>query len=54
MPIPHLGLGEIAYTLRERRLTNPAKTVDGKELPAQTAVKIVKLVGNTYFVEKAK
>ncbi len=54
VPIPHLGLGEIAYTLRDRRLTNPAKTVDGKELPAQTPVRIVKLVGNTYFVEKAK
>lgn len=54
VPIPHLGLGEIAYTLRDRRLTNPAKTLDGKELPAQTPVKIVKLVGNTYFVEKAK
>ena len=54
VPIPHQGLGEIAYTLRDRRLTNPAKSLDGKELPAQTAVKIVKLVGNTYFVEKAK
>lgn len=54
VPIPHQGLGEIAYTLRDRRLTNPAKTLDGKELPAQTPVRIVKLVGNTYFVEKAK
>jgi membrane protein implicated in regulation of membrane protease activity len=54
VPIPHQGLGEIAYTLRDRRLTNSAKTLDGKELPAQTAVRIVKLVGSTYFVEKAK
>ena len=52
--IPHQGLGEIAYTLRGTRMLNPAQTADGKELPPQTPVKIVKLVGNTYFVEKAK
>jgi membrane protein implicated in regulation of membrane protease activity len=54
VPLPHEGLGEIAYTLRGTRMTNPAKTADGKELPAGSVVKIVKLVGNTYFVEKAK
>lgn len=52
--LPHQGLGEIAYTLRGSRMTNPAQTADGKELPAGSVVKIVKLVGNTYFVEKAK
>jgi membrane protein implicated in regulation of membrane protease activity len=53
VPIPHEGLGEIAYTLRGSRLTNPARTADGKELPAHTVVKILKQVGNTYVVEKA-
>jgi membrane protein implicated in regulation of membrane protease activity len=53
VPIPNDGLGEIAYTLRDRRVTNPARTVDGKELPAHLQVKIVKLVGNTYVVQKA-
>ena len=35
-------------------MTNPAKTVDGKELPAQSVVKIVRWIGNIYLVEKAK
>jgi len=52
--IPHQGLGEIAYTMRGTRMLNPAQTADGKELPPQTMVRIVKLVGNTYVVEKAK
>jgi hypothetical protein len=52
--IPHLGLGEIAYTLRGSRMTNPAKTADGKELPPQTAVKIIREVSGIYFVEKLK
>mgnify|MGYP001562697653 CR=1 FL=1 len=52
VPIPHEGLGEIAYTLRGTRLTNPARTADGKELPARTSVKVVKQVGNTFIVQK--
>ena len=54
IPLPHVGLGEIAYTVRGARMTNPARTVDGKELPAQTPVKIVKHVAGTYLVEKLK
>jgi len=54
VPIPHEGLGEIAYTLRGSRFTNPARTADGKELPARAIVKIVKLVGNTYIVQKTQ
>ena len=34
--------------------TNPAQSEDGKELPAQTLVKIVKLSGTTYVVQKIK
>ncbi len=54
VPIPHEGLGEIAYTVAGTRYTNPARTADGKELPAHSAVRIVKLVGNTYVVQKAQ
>ncbi len=53
VPIPNNGLGEIAYTVRGTRLTNPAQSADGKELPARLTVRIVKQVGNTYIVEKA-
>ena len=53
VPIPNNGLGEIAYVLRGSRFTHPARTVDGKELPARIPVKIVKQVGNIYHVQKA-
>jgi membrane protein implicated in regulation of membrane protease activity len=52
VPIPNNGLGEIAYTVRGTRLTNHARSSDGKELPARQTVRIVKQVGNTYIVEK--
>lgn len=53
VPIPHQGLGEVAYVLRGSRYTNPAKTADDKELPAGATVKIVKQVGTTFIVQKA-
>src|SRR6185369_4920662 len=53
VPIPNDGLGEIAYVVRGTRFTNPARTLDGKELPAHVMVKIVKQAGNTYIVQKA-
>lgn len=53
IPIPHQGLGEVAYVLRGSRYTNPAKTADAKELPVGTAVKIVNQVGTTFIVQKA-
>jgi membrane protein implicated in regulation of membrane protease activity len=51
--IPNEGMGEIAYVVRGSRYTNPARTADGKELPAGLAVKIVKQAGNIYIVQKA-
>jgi membrane protein implicated in regulation of membrane protease activity len=51
--IPNNGLGEIAYIVRGTRFTNPARTVDGKELPAHVMVRIVQQTGNTYVVQKA-
>lgn len=53
IPIPNDGLGEIAYVVRGSRFNSPARTVDGKELPAGVTVKIVRQTGNTYLVEKA-
>jgi hypothetical protein len=53
VPIPNDGLGEIAYVVRGTRFTHPARTVDGKELPARVIVKIVRQAGNTYIVQKA-
>jgi membrane protein implicated in regulation of membrane protease activity len=52
VPIPNNGLGEVAYTVRGTRLTNSARTEDGKELPARLAVRIVKQAGTTFIVEK--
>jgi len=52
IPIPHVGLGEVAYVLRGSRYTNPAKTIDGKELPVNTVVRIVNQVGTTFIVQK--
>lgn len=54
VPLPHQGLGEIAYTSRGARYTNPAQSEDGKELPAGTPVKIVKLIGSIYVVQKIR
>lgn len=52
--IPNDGIGQIAFNLRGSRLTNPAQSADGKELPARVIVKIVRQVGNTYIVEKSQ
>lgn len=54
VPIPHQGLGEIAYRIAGARYTNPARTADGKELPAHAQVRIVRFVGNTYIVQKSE
>ncbi|MBV8879650.1 MAG: NfeD family protein [Planctomycetaceae bacterium] len=54
VPIPNNGLGEIAYTVRGTRLTNPAQSTDGKELPARLTVKIIKQVGTTFIVQKVQ
>ncbi len=54
VPLPADGVGEIAYTIAGSRFVAPAKMIDGKELPQRAIVKIVKIVGNTYIVEKVK
>lgn len=45
-------VGQIAYSVGGSRFTAPARAVDGKEIGSQSIVKIVKLVGNMYYVER--
>lgn len=51
--IPNGGVGEVAYVVRGSRFNNPAKTVDGKELPVGVKVKLVRKEEHLYLVEKA-
>jgi len=50
-PIPPDGVGEIAYVARGARFTARARSVSGSVLPSHSAVKIVKWVGHTAYVE---
>ncbi len=52
--IPAEGLGEIAYTAKQARYSAPARTNDGKALGPHTIVKIVRILGGTYIVEKVR
>ena len=52
--IPAEGLGEIAYTAKHTHYSAPARTADGKSLGPHTPVKIVKVLGGTYIVEKVR
>ena len=52
--IPAEGLGEIAYTAKQAHYSAPARTTDGKALGPHTPVKIVKILGGTYVVEKIR
>lgn len=52
--IPHDGLGEIAYSAKQARYNAPARTADNKALGPHTIVKIVRILGGTYIVEKVR
>ena len=52
--IPADGMGEIAYVAMQTRYNGPARTPDGKPLPARTTVKIVRMVSGTFIVEKIR
>lgn len=51
--IPTDGVGEISYILKESRFNGPARTVDNTSIPSHTTVKVVKIVGNIFYVEKS-
>jgi membrane protein implicated in regulation of membrane protease activity len=53
-PIPANGVGEIAYVQGGSRYTAPARTEDGKEVPAGKPVRITRIVGTQYYVEVLK
>jgi hypothetical protein len=38
----------------QTRYNGPARTPDGKPLPARTTVKIVRMVSGTFIVEKVR
>lgn len=44
------GVGEVAFVVRGSRLTSPARSQEGVELPRHTAVRIVRRVGSTVYV----
>jgi membrane protein implicated in regulation of membrane protease activity len=50
VPISKEGVGEVAFVVRGARLTSPARSQDGVELPRHTAVRVVRRVGNTLYV----
>lgn len=50
--IPSNGVGEISYTARQQRFNGPARAVDNREIPTRAVVKIVKIVSNTFYVER--
>ncbi|MCX7918029.1 MAG: NfeD family protein [bacterium] len=52
-PISATGLGEVAYIQRGSRYSSPAKSADGNPIDRNVSVKIVKVVGNTVYVEPA-
>jgi membrane protein implicated in regulation of membrane protease activity len=52
--IPAEGLGEIGYNAKQSHFSAPARTTDGKALGPHTPVKIVRILGGTYVVEKVR
>ncbi|MEE9912254.1 MAG: NfeD family protein [Deltaproteobacteria bacterium] len=53
-PIPTGGVGEIAYVSKGSRYTAPARSIGNSEIKAHSAVRIDKIVGNTFFVKPSE
>lgn len=51
VPVPEAGVGEVAYIVRGARLVSAARSQSGQVLPRHAAVRIVRQVGNTLYVE---
>jgi membrane-bound ClpP family serine protease len=49
-PIPENGTGEVAVVAKGTRICTPARSVDGKAIRRDTAVTIVRVVGNICYV----
>jgi membrane protein implicated in regulation of membrane protease activity len=52
-PIPPNGVGEIAYVQGGTRYTAPARDESGGTLAAGQTVKIVRIVGSQFYVQRA-
>ncbi|MBZ5498602.1 MAG: hypothetical protein LAP85_19575 [Acidobacteriia bacterium] len=52
-PIPENGTGEVALVAKGTRIIGPARSEDGKAVPRNTPVEIVRVVGNVYYVRLA-
>jgi membrane protein implicated in regulation of membrane protease activity len=53
-PIPENGVGEIGYVQSGSRYTAPARSQDGKPIPAGQPVRISRIVGSQFYVEPIK
>ena len=53
-PIPENGTGEVALIAKGTRIIGPARSDDGKAIQRNTAVEIVRVVGNVYYVRTAR
>lgn len=52
-PIPENGVGEIAYVQASTRYTAPARAEKGEAIAAGASVRITRVVGTQFFVEKS-
>jgi hypothetical protein len=50
--IPATGIGEIAYVAMGSRNLSPAQTDGGEEIPRFSNVRITRVSGNIFFVNK--
>jgi len=50
IPIPPDGVGKVTYTLRDRRFTASARSVDGRPIAAHAMVIITNISGSTLLV----
>jgi membrane protein implicated in regulation of membrane protease activity len=53
-PIPENGIGEIAYIQKGTRLNAPAKSEDGRPIPAHASVTITRVSGSVLIVAPVK
>ena len=50
----HEQLGEVAYVAKGVRMNAPARSEDGTQIPAHTAVVVSKIVGTTTYVKPVR
>ncbi len=50
--IPEQGTGEIALEAKGCRINGPARSVDGRAIPKNAAVTVVRVVGTVYYVKE--